>query len=635
MAGRRPSLELLVTQVASELMAVNAATMAEASREVLHTLVDYFGVDTCFLRHHDLASRTTTLIAEWPVRQNVPVPDPLGVIHFAEADSVTAAAEQAREPIVVRPEPATEDYQKWIDAGAGVQETSALGIPLLSGDQTTGVLGLVKFGDLTWSDDEVNALKAIAALFAQLQARVAAEELLLHRALHDDLTGLLNRRSLIDQLRDRLEPTGADSPEVDPRPGGEADVAGESGGEPGPVVLLFLDIDRLKALNDFLGHAAGDDYLNVIAERLRGLAEPDGLAARIAGDEFAVVPAAARTDPLDLARQIRTLVNEPVTLGEETVSRGVTIGVAQGYPGRTSVTDLMRQADQATLLAKSAGGNDIHLFTDEMRAEAELRDDIELRLRRAIETDELVLHYQPEIDLRDGTVVAVEALVRWRHPTRGLLQPGTFIQVAEETNLAGELGRWVMRHACAEFAQWRAAGIANERLVLRINVSPVQLVSLNFANSVDEILKQTGVPGSAVCFEITEHAVVQDLDRTQITLRELKTLGVKAAIDDFGTGFSSLSHLKSLQVDALKIDRGFVRNLGLDAGDLAIVKSIVGLANSFNLDVVAEGVETPRAARMLRSLGCYRCQGFLYARPLPVDDLLPLLTRGTIPLDKG
>lgn len=607
MARQRRSLDLLVTQVASQLMAVNSVTMAEASRDILRELVDYFGVDTCFLRYHDHESRTTTLIAEWPVRESVPVPDPLRVIHFAEADSVTAAAEHAREPIFVRPTPANADYQELIGEGSGVHQTSALGIPLLSGVETTGVLGLVKFGDLTWAEEEVNALKAIAALFAQLQARAEAEQLLLHRASHDDLTGLFNRRALIDHLQERLQ-----------------------GGKQGPVAALFLDVDRLKALNDFLGHAAGDDFINVLAARLRDECAPDDMIARIGGDEFVIVPAAsAGADSDQLAGRLRQAMNEPVVLGGETVSRGVTIGVAHGSPGRTSVSDLMRQADQAVLLAKAAGGNDIMVYTDEMRSEAELRDDIELRLRRAVEADELVLHFQPEVDLRTGKVVAVEALVRWNHPTRGLLQPGTFIQIAEETNLAGELGRWVMRTATAQFAEWIRDGIGAD-LVMRINVSPVQLVSLNFAASVAEILRQTGVSGESVCFEITEHAVVQDLERTQITLRDLKAIGVQVAIDDFGTGYSSLSHLKSLAVDSLKIDRAFVRRLGEDADDLAIVKSIIGLADSFDLDLVAEGVETKLAADTLLSLGCYRCQGFLYARPLHGQRLRDLLTEGYV-----
>jgi diguanylate cyclase (GGDEF)-like protein len=607
MARRRLSLELLVTQVASQLMAVDSSTVAEASRAVLRELVDYFEVDTCFLRHHDRVDRTTVLVAEWPPRENVPDPDPLWVIHFDEADSVTAAVEHAREPILVRPTGTNADYQEWISAGSGIHQTSALGVPLLSGDDTTGVLGLVLFRDSTWSDDEVNALKAIAALFAQLQGRVAAEEMLRHRALHDDLTGLLNRRSLVEHLESRL-----------------------GDGMPGPVATLFLDVDRLKTLNDFLGHAAGDEFMKIIARRLAEYTQPGDLVARIGGDEFVVVPEfCSELDAAELAAGLRRTINEPVTLGGETVSRGVTIGVAHGIPGRTSVSDLMKQADRAVQLAKAAGGNDLRVFTDEMRSDAELRDDIELRLRRAVAADELILHYQPEIDLRSGRVVAAEALVRWRHPTRGMLQPGTFIEVAEETNLAGELGRWVMRSACSEFAGWLADGIG-EGLTLRINVSPVQLVSLNFVDSVRDILRQTGIEGKSLCFEITEHAVVQDLGRTQITLGDLKDIGVQVAIDDFGTGYSSLSHLKSLAVDVLKIDRSFVNGLGREPGDLAIVKSIIGLADSFGLELVAEGVETPLAAETLRSLGCYRCQGFLFSRPLDPVAIHALLEKGYV-----
>ncbi len=272
------------------------------------------------------------------------------------------------------------------------------------------------------------------------------------------------------------------------------------------------------------------------------------------------------------------------------------------------------------------------LFTDAMRAQFELQDDVELNLRSAVADGSLILHYQPEVDLRTGRIVAMEALVRWMHPTRGLLPPGAFVTVAEATNLAGELGRWVLRTACAQFAQWRRQGLATN-MVMRINVSPVQLVSLDFVERIEDILRHFGIDGSSICLEITEHVVVQDLARTQVTLRGLKRMGVQIAIDDFGTGYSSLSHLKALPVDAVKIDRGFVQRLGASTDDLAIVKSIIGLAGSFGLGVVGEGVETPVAARTLVGLGCYRAQGFLIARPLPADEVGEHLALGRIPLN--
>jgi diguanylate cyclase (GGDEF)-like protein len=405
-------------------------------------------------------------------------------------------------------------------------------------------------------------------------------------------------------------------------------------GSSGPVAAFFLDLDRLKALNDFLGHTAGDNFIRTLSARLKEHLDPNDMIARLGGDEFVIVPAKP-VDPVAAeleATRIQQLITRRVSVGGETVSRGASVGVALGMPGETTVADLLRRADHALLSAKSGGGNGVAVFTDAMRAQFELQDDVELNLRGAVSDGSLLLHYQPEVDLRTGRIVALEALVRWQHPTRGLLPPGAFVGVAEATNLAGELGRWVLRTALAQFAKWRRAGLASN-VVIRINVSPVQLVSLDFVECVEDVLRRHGIDGSSVCLEITEHVVVSDLTRTQVTLRGLKRMGVQIAIDDFGTGYSSLSHLKALPVDAVKIDRGFVQRLGASTDDLAIVKSIVGLAGSFGLGVVGEGVETAVAARTLVGLGCYRAQGFLIARPMPADEAEPHLAEGRIPLD--
>lgn len=234
--------------------------------------------------------------------------------------------------------------------------------------------------------------------------------------------------------------------------------------------------------------------------------------------------------------------------------------------------------------------------------------------------------------MRTGKVLATEALVRWQHPTRGLLSPDAFIGVAESINLAGELGRWVMRTACAEFARWQAAGVGHD-IVLRVNVSPVQLVADGFVESVAAILDEYDIDPGSVCLEITESVVVQDIDTTRITLAGLHKVGVQVAIDDFGTGYSVLSLLKSLPVEALKIDKSFVRDLGSSPGDLAIVRAIVALAEAFGLQLVAEGVETEAAAVTLLRHGCHRAQGFLLSRPIPGEEMEALLRRGHVPVD--
>ncbi len=605
------SLELVVTSVATQLMGVNAANSVEVSQHVLAGLVEYFDVDVSFLRRNDHDIHASILVAEWPVRPGIPDPDPLAVVYFADADPVFALAEHQKEPIVFRPEPATDDYQRTINESRQIPATSMACVPLLSSEATTGVLGFVKFGDRDWSPEELNALKAIASLFAQLQARIRAEEQLRYLAEHDDLTGLSNRRALLAHLDARL-----------------------AAGMPGPVTALFFDLDRLKAINDYLGHTAGDWFIRVLAERLREGAGQTNLIARLGGDEFVVVPSTPmEADTAEaLAYRLQAALCERVAVDGEMLTRTVSIGVALGTPGRDTTSDLLRRADQAVLTAKGSGGNTVAVFSDEMSREGELRNDIELHLQSVIETGSLLLHYLPEVDMRTGEILATEALVRWEHPTRGLLSPDAFIGVAESINLAGELGRWVMRSACAEFARWRSRGVGRGA-VLRINVSPVQLVTDGFVESVADTIREFGLDGGSVCLEITESVVVQDIETTRITLTGLKEVGVQVAIDDFGTGYSVLSLLKSLPVDTLKIDRGFVRDLGSNAGDLAIVRAIIALAEAFGLQLVAEGVETETAALTLLRHGCYRAQGFLLSRPVNGAAMEALLAKGRIAVD--
>ncbi|MGV9801448.1 putative bifunctional diguanylate cyclase/phosphodiesterase [Mycobacterium sp. NPDC003449] len=591
-------------------MAVDAATSRSVSQQILADLVTFFDVDVSFLRHNDHGAHATRLIAEWPPRPLDAPTDPLAVIHFSDADPVFAMAEHLKEPAVFRPEPATDDYQRTIEAGRHVPTTSMACVPLLSSDVTTGVLGFVKFGDREWRPAELNALKAIASLFAQVQARIAAEDRLRYLADHDHLTGLHNRRALMAHLQARLAP-----------------------GQRGPVWVLFFDLDRLKAINDYLGHTAGDGFISILAQRLQRGDDQPKLIARLGGDEFVVVPSTAMSveAATALAYRLQSVLRERVTIDGEMLTRTVSIGLAQGIPGRDSTSDLLNRADHAVLTAKNSGGNQVAVFSDEMALEIDFRNDIELHLQNVIESGALVLHYLPEIDMRTGEILAAEALVRWQHPTRGLLAPDSFIGVAESINLAGELGRWVLRTACAEFARWRFNGVGRN-IVLRINVSPVQLVTDGFVSQVAEIMAEFGLPRGSVCLEITESVVVQDIETTRTTLTGLHEVGVQVAIDDFGTGYSVLSLLKSLPVDTLKIDRSFVAELGSNPGDLPIVRAVIALAGAFGLQLVAEGVENERAALTLLRHGCYRAQGFLLSKPVQASEMQTLLAAGRVPV---
>jgi diguanylate cyclase (GGDEF)-like protein len=607
------SLDDMVTAAAADLMAATAGNHVAISERVIADLISHFRVDFGFLRYNDHTIHATVLVAEWPRREYVPDPDPLRVVYFRDADPVFAVAENLKQPGVLRPEPANAEYQRNVEEGAGVPSASIACVPLLSGDVTTGTLGFVKVGDREWLQAELNALQAIATLFAQLQARVVAEERLHYLAEHDDLTGLLNRRALIAHLDDRL-----------------------AEGQPGPVALLFFNLDRLKAVNDHLGHKAGDRFIEVFAQLLREAAGASSVIARFGGDEFVIVPA----DPMDaeaaeaLAEQLLTQVHKQVAVDGETITRTVSIGVAVGVPGRGNASDLLRQADQAVVSAKSVGGNTVAAFNPEMAEKYAIRNDIELHLEGTIESDSgaLVLHYLPEFDMRTGEILGAEALIRWRHPTRGLLMPDSFMGVVESINLAGKLGRLVMRSAFAQFSYWHGRGLARD-VMLSINVSPAQLVTDGFVAMVAAALDEFVLDPSRVCLEITEHVIVKDIDTTHKTLAGLKEVGVQVAIDDFGTGYSALTYLKALPVDTLKIDKEFVRDLGTDLADQAILRQIIALADAFGLDVIAEGVETAAAAKALLDLGCHRAQGFLLSRPLDRVAMESLLARRPVRID--
>jgi diguanylate cyclase (GGDEF)-like protein len=605
-------LDDLVTEAAAALMAATAANHVAVSEHVLHDLADHFSVDFAALRHTDHKIRATILIASWPPRWDVPDPDPIGVVYFSEADSVFALIENYTVPYVLRPEPENSDYQRGIEEGTGIPQTSLAAVPLLSGELTTGTLLFVKFGDREWLPNELNALQAIATLFAQVQARLAAEEQLQYLADHDDLTGLLNRRALLAYLDERL-----------------------ADGQPGPVAVLQIDVDRLKVINDHLGQDAGDHYIRALAGLLRAVDIPS-VAARLGGDEFVIVP----TVPIDVddaelfAQRVQFGLGQQVEIDREKVSRTVSVGVAIGEPGVDSTSALLRRADQALLSAKNSGGRRVARFSPELSDKYAIRNDIELQMEGTLDSGSgaLVLHYLPEFDMRTGEVLGAEALVRWQHPTRGLMMPDSFISVVESINLAGRLGRLVMRSAFEQFSLWRSRGVG-EHAVIRVNVSPVQLVAEGTVDLVAASLEAFGLEPNTVCLEITESVVVQDIDATHKTLAGLKDIGVQIAIDDFGTGYSALAYLKSLPVDTLKIDRGFVRELGTDEGDQAIVRSIMSLADAFKLEVVAEGVETAAAARTLLDFNCYRAQGFLLSRPLEADAMEALLAQRYVPLD--
>jgi diguanylate cyclase (GGDEF)-like protein/PAS domain S-box-containing protein len=440
-------------------------------------------------------------------------------------------------------------------------------------------------------------------LISQMQDitdRKAAERELAERALHDPLTGLPNRLLFLDRVQvalARIERRAA------------------------PVAVLFIDLDRFKLVNDSLGHSIGDRMLIEVAERLHGALRPNDTVSRFGGDEFTIL-----CENIDergakaVAERISESLSEPFLIDGRELFASASLGVSISRDHHVQAEAMLRDSDAAMYRAKEQGGSRFVIFDGGMRYRATERLELENDLRRAIERNELRVHYQPLVEFDSGHIFGVEALVRWEHPRRGLLPPGQFISVAEDSGLIVPLGEWVMLEACRQARAWRDAG---RDLLMTINLSPRQLVDPQLADVVRMIIDQSGVTASEVCLEITETAAV---DAGMARLVELKALGVKLALDDFGTGFSSLNQIRRLPpVDILKIDRSFIEELGHRLADTAIVAAMIGMARALEVTVIAEGIEHDSQVDALKGLGCERGQGYYFAHPAEpqaIDELL-------------
>lgn len=450
------------------------------------------------------------------------------------------------------------------------------------------------------------SVEYFSTIIRDIRERKALEGRLRHQALHDPLTGLPNRELFRSQLeRSLAAATRSDS-----------------------VAVLLVDIDHFKVVNDSIGHAVGDELLRALTERLTAALPPNALAGRFGGDEFTVLYTgiAGRHEATWCAQRLATVLAEPLVVSDREVVLTSSIGIALASPGDDAGA-VVRGADTALHRAKARGRARAEVFDDDMRAWAQRRLDTETALRRAVPDGELALVYQPVVSLADGRVQGYEALVRWQHPTEGLLGPERFIHIAEETGLIVPIGTWVLREACSRAAEWSRPGGAAPGATVAVNLSARQLVDRDLPDVVAAILADTGVQPSQVCLEITESVLVADEIASEAALRALKRLGVRIAIDDFGTGHSSLTRLQRFPVDVLKLDRSFVAGVGRDRGDTAIVAAVVRLARALGLGTVAEGAETAEQLRWLAGLGWEAAQGFYFSPPQPPAVAETLLCR--------
>ena len=441
--------------------------------------------------------------------------------------------------------------------------------------------------------------------FSDVTEQKRLESDLAHLAFHDALTGLANRALFQDRINQAL----ARSERSDKY-----------------VAVLFLDLDNFKMINDSLGHSAGDELLKGVAETLVGCLRKSDTAARLGGDEFAVLieDAPNRAEVMHMAARLMKTLREPITVAGQEITSTVSMGITFGIQGHTS-DQLLRNADLAMYLAKAQGKDRIEEFQDQMHVAVVQRLELEHDLRRAVLSEELRVHYQPIFDLVSSTIVGFEALVRWQHPTQGLLQPISFIPFAEEIGFIHNIDSFVLTEACAQARRWQNMGLAPAGLLMSVNLSAREIADSAIRDSVSLSLLETGFEPKHLILEITESALLRDLEATIRNLESLKSLGLSIAVDDFGTGFSSFSHLEQLPIDILKVDRSFVANIAVDEGRPSLAPAIVQLAHTLGLTAIAEGVESQDQVTPLRDLQCRLAQGYHLGMPLDADETEGLL----------
>jgi diguanylate cyclase (GGDEF)-like protein len=457
-----------------------------------------------------------------------------------------------------------------------------------------------------FGEEEVDMLATYAEQASLAMAAAKTLDTMRH-AFNDPLTGLANRALFLDRLELALDRARRSQ---------------------GSVAVLFLDLDRFKLVNDSLGHAAGDALLVGVAERLRDCLRRDETVARLGGDEFAVLidDIDDADDAVHVAQRVAVSLRAPFSVGGRELFTSASVGIATGHD---AAEDLVRFADMAMYKAKKRGKGSFELFRAGMHTELLERLELEADIQHALDRDELELHYQPIIDLGSGRVVAGEALIRWRHPERGLVSPGEFIPVAEETGLILPIGDWVMEEACRQAAEWRRSH-GDAAPAVTVNISGVQLERPELVAKLRHALLASGLPPRSLIIELTETVLMSDTEANIASIEHLKTLDVRVAVDDFGTGYSSLRYLQRFPIDILKVAKPFVDGLAVCSEEGVLARAITDLARNLGLGTIAEGIEMPEQADSLRAMGCELGQGFLFARPLVPAAFAELLAGGGV-----
>ncbi|HEX2389208.1 MAG TPA: EAL domain-containing protein [Solirubrobacterales bacterium] len=573
-------------------LAIQERDLDSLLKEAARTLAETLGVEfTAILENREAEG-------ELIIRADV------GWAYTDRATPIPAASHagytlRAGEPVAVED---LADESRFTPSAALIERgiTSGISVAIEGREHPYGVVTAHTRERRHFTSEEVGFLTTVANVLAAAVERTREEELNRHAALHDPLTGLPNRVLALDRLNYGIGRRRRDGTDL---------------------AVLVVDLDRFKLINDSLGHEAGDELLLELAPRLGDAVRAEDTVARLGGDEFAIICPGLNgvRDVITIAEKLAAAVARPFILssGERFVT--ASIGIAVGMRAGDTPETMLRDADVAMYRAKSEGPGRYELFDDAMRAQAMERLRIETELRLALDRGELEVHYQPIVEIDSGLVDAVEALVRWRHPTRGLLGPTEFISVAEETGLIVDIGEMVIERACAQVAEWqRRLGRA---VGLSVNISPRQLSNPVLGTLIAATAADHGLLPGSLSLELTESVLISESQTPQDSISELRRHGLRLLLDDFGTGYSSLSYLKRFELDGIKIDHAFVDGLGTDDGDTAIVEAIAGMAQSLGLELVAEGVETELQLRRLRELGCLRAQGYLFAPPRPAADL--------------